>query len=160
MSDNRRRIIAPWRALLESHSLVVDILAREMKVATGLSIGWYEVLLHLSDAPGQRLRMHEIADSMLLSRSAVTRFVDRMERADLVERSVCESDRRGFELVMTEHGREQFVAAGRVHLKGIREHFSQHLTSAEAEVIERALGRVTAAARATQSVAKAAPTRS
>ena len=125
---------------------MIDVLSREMEAATDLPIGWYEVLLHLQEAPRGRLRMHQLAESMLSSRSATTRFVDRMETAGLVERIVCPTDRRGLELVMTERGRALFHKAGRIHLQGIEKHFSRYLTESEAAVIEAALGRVLEAA--------------
>ncbi len=140
--------VGPWRALLNAHAVVMDRLTSEMKEETGLPIGWYEVLLHLAEAPTGRLRMHELAESMLSSRSALTRFVDRMETAGLVERVSCPSDRRGLEVVATDAGREMFRKAGRVHLRGIKEHFVEHMTSEEAAGLERVLKKVIAAAKA------------
>jgi DNA-binding MarR family transcriptional regulator len=147
MAPEDSETIAPWRALLEAHSAVVDLLAREMEEQTSLPLGWYEVLLYLQESPQGRLRMHEIAESLLISRSAVTRFVDRMEQAGLVERVTCAADKRGLELVMTAAGRAAFKTAGRIHLRGIREHFASHISPAESEVIRRAMARVAAAAR-------------
>lgn len=147
MKDNKQAVLAPWRALLEAHSAVVGMLSAEMEAETGLPLGWYEVLLYLQEAPTGRLRMHELADSLLSSRSAVTRYVDRMESAGLVERIVCEADRRGFELAMTPAGHEQFRRAGRIHLRGIRQHFAAHLSDEEAAVLMAALDRVAIATR-------------
>lgn len=142
MSSKEQISVAAWRTLLEAHAAVVDRLGDEMEAEAGLPLGWYEVLLYLAEAPDGRLRMHELADSLLLSRSAVTRFVDRMQAAELVERVTCASDGRGFEIVMTELGRRTFRRAGRIHLRGIREHFITHVTAREAAVITAALGRV------------------
>ena len=125
----------------------MEVLSAEMQSETGLPLDWYEVLLYLQEAPGGRLRMHRLADSMLLSRSAITRFVDKMESAGLVERVSCPDDRRGLDLVMTEEGRAVFRRAGRVHLRGIKEHFAQHLTAQEASVVMRAMTKVHRAAR-------------
>ncbi|MCP3975377.1 MAG: MarR family transcriptional regulator [bacterium] len=139
--------VGPWRALLSAHALVMDRLTSEMEEETGLPIGWHEVLLHLAESPDGRLRMHELADSMLSSRSALTRFVDRMELAGLVQRVSCPSDRRGLEVVATEAGRSMFRKAGRVHLRGIQEHFAQHLTSEEAASLEVMLKKVMTAGK-------------
>ena len=140
-------VIAPWRAFLRAHAIVIDVMADEMQAQTGLPLCWYEVLLYLSESPQGRLRMHELADSMLLSRSAATRFVDRMEAAGLVERIVCAEDRRGLELAMTAQGHDIFRRAGRVHLRGIKEHFAAHLSPEEADALRLAMDRVAAAAQ-------------
>lgn len=142
--------------MIRAQAAVLDRLAKEMEGEANLPLGWYEVLLHLQESPTGRLRMHELADSLLLSRSAATRFVDRMETADLVKRVQCPSDRRGLELVMTESGRRMFLRAGRVHLRGIEEHFAQHLTAEEAAVLRRAMTRVLAAAETTADADRAA----
>jgi DNA-binding MarR family transcriptional regulator len=151
MTGKNAELLAPWRAFFEAHRNVVNVLGREMEETTGLPLSWYEVLLHLQEAPQRRLRMHELADLMLLSRSAVTRFVDRMEAGGLVERVACPSDKRGLEVVMTAEGEAMFRKAGRVHLRGIAEHFSAHLTPEEAAVVGEAMSRVKAAARAARS---------
>lgn len=151
--------LGPWRALLRAHAAVIDKLTAEMKDEIGLPIGWYEVLLFLEEAPTGRLRMHELADSLVLSRSAVTRFADRMEAADLVTRITYDADRRGFELAMTDEGRSVFRRAGRIHLRGIAEHFAAHIEPAEAAAIESAMTRVLLAASsdaASQTAAEAA----
>jgi DNA-binding MarR family transcriptional regulator len=139
--------IGPWRALLQAHAAVIDVLSSEMQSKSGLPLDWYEVLLYLQESPGGRLRMHQLADSMLLSRSAITRFVDKMESAELVERVSCSEDRRGLYLVMTDEGRAVFRRARRVHLRGIKEHFAQHLTAEEATVVLRAMTKVHQAAK-------------
>lgn len=143
MADKYAELVAPWRAVLEAHRNVVKVLTEEMDEATGLPLAWYEVLLHLEESERGRLRMHELADLTLLSRSAVTRFVDRMETADLVERVTCPEDGRGLELVMTDDGRELFTKAGRVHLAGIKQHFLALLNDDEAATIREAMARVT-----------------
>ena len=142
--------------MIRAQAAVLERLAKEMEGEANLPLGWYEVLLHLQESPTGRLRMHELADSLLLSRSAATRFVDRMETADLVKRVQCPSDRRGLELVMTESGRRMFLRAGRVHLRGIEEHFAQHLTAEEAAALRRAMTRVLAAAETTADADRAA----
>ncbi len=152
----KEQVVGPWRALLRAQKAVLDLLSREMEVEAGLPLGWYEVLLHLQESPDGRLRMHELADSLLLSRSAVTRFIDRMETADLVERVQCSSDGRGLELVMTANGSQMFRKAGRVHLRGIQEHFADRLTSEESAVLERAMARVLEAAAAASDADRAA----
>jgi DNA-binding MarR family transcriptional regulator len=131
-----------WGALLIAHARVNHELDRELRESTPLHLGRYEVLLILATAEGERLRMSELADALVLSRSAATRTVDRLERDGMVERSVCDSDRRGTEVSLTDAGRDAFVAAGRVHLRGIEERFGAHLSAEEKAIMTSALTRV------------------
>ena len=137
--------LSAWRSFLVAHAMLVDRLAEEMQAETGLPLTWYEVLLLLSEAGGGQVRMHELAESRLLSRSAMTRFVDRMEAAGLVNRVTCQGDRRGTYVEMTSLGRERFREAGRVHLRGIDEHFARHVTGAEAAMLTTTMQRLSAA---------------
>ena len=131
-----------WRALLVAHARVNHELERELRDETGLNLGWYEVLLLLASDEDERLRMNELADRLILSRSAATRLVDRLERDGLVERFVCDADRRGMEVTLTERGREAFITAGRLHLRGIEERFGSYLSEDEKQLITRVLERV------------------
>ena len=131
-----------WRLLLTAHAAAIATLSKEMEEEHGIPLGWYEVLLYLHDAPQHRLRMHELADSLLLSRSVATRFVDRMQEAGLVERGPDPSDRRGTHVAMTRAGQAVFARAAPTHLAGIRRHFTDHLDDEEAEVIAGAMRKV------------------
>jgi DNA-binding MarR family transcriptional regulator len=143
------RHLAAWRSLLEVHATVVELLSRELEEQRGLPLGWYDVLLTLDQAPEQRLRMQELAQSVLLSKSGLTRLIDRMEAEGLVRRERCPSDRRGAFAVLTPEGRSAFRRAAPVHLRGIQEHFARHLDDDEAATLHDALARVTSAARRT-----------
>jgi DNA-binding MarR family transcriptional regulator len=140
--------LAAWRALLETHAAVTELLARELVAERGLPLSRYDVLLNLAEAPGGRLRMQELSESVLLSKSGLSRLVDRMEEAGLVRRERCEDDRRGWFTVLTEQGRSALRRAAPIHLRGIQEHFARHLDGEEARVLATALARVSAAARA------------
>jgi DNA-binding MarR family transcriptional regulator len=138
--------LAAWRRLLTVHAELVDALDKDMREAHDLPLTWYEVLLYLHESETGRLRMSELADTLLLSRSAATRFIDRMERAGLVERHPSPEDRRGTTVAMTAKGRRRFGAAAPFHLAGIRSRFTAHLTADEAKgmvvVFDRVLGAV------------------
>lgn len=136
-----------WRKLLTAHAEVVGALEREMEDAHDLPLTWYEVLLYLHESPEGRLRMSDLADTLLLSRSAATRFVDRMEHAGLVRREACTTDARGTFVVMTGEGEARFAATAPFHLEGIRRRFAAHVTEDEAEQMIAALDRVLAASR-------------
>lgn len=130
---------------LAAHARVTETLEKELAEAAGLPLGWYDVLVQLDEAPGGRLRMHDLARAVLLSRAGLTRLVDRMCAAGFVGREACESDRRGRFVTLTAAGREALCAAAPVHLRGVYEHFSAHLSAAEGEGLRAALGRVLAA---------------
>lgn len=138
--DDRR--LAAWRALLASHAALVGRLGEELQDEKGLPLPWYEVLLWLGQAPEGRMRMGELADSLLLTPSGVTRLIDRMETDGLVQRQQCPSDRRGWNAVITPAGRARLRSAAPVHLRGVEEHFGRHLTDEEADVLANVLGRV------------------
>ena len=139
--------LAAWRALLEAHAAVTDLLERELEQERGLPLSKFEVLLKLAEAPDGRLRMLELAQSVLLSKSGLSRLVDRMEEAELVRRERCPSDRRGAYAVLTDEGRRVLRRAAPVHLRGIKEHFTNHLDEQEIRVLTVALGKVNASAR-------------
>ena len=143
--DDRR--VAAWRTLLATHAALVDRLSEELQDERDLPLPWYEVLLFLNRAPDGRLRMGELAGSLLLTPSGVTRLVDRMEGEGLVRRQRCPSDRRGWLAVITPTGRSRLRAAAPVHLRGVEEHFGRHLSDAEADLVTSVLGRVLAELR-------------
>ena len=129
---------------LMAHGAVVKKLEHELVEETGLPLGWYEVLLHLSWAPERRLRMQELAGRILLTPSGLTRVVDRMEAEGLVQREPCPTDRRALYATLTQPGLKRLRDASPVHLRGVEEHFARHLTDREADVLRKALGKVLA----------------
>ncbi len=143
--------LAAWRSLLEAHAAVTDLLERELEQERGLALSKFEVLLQLADAPDGRMRMLELAESVLLSKSGLSRLIDRMEDAGLVRRERCPSDRRGAFAVITEEGMGILGRAAPVHLRGIQQHFARHLDDEEVRVLAKLLGKVNAAARASGS---------
>jgi DNA-binding MarR family transcriptional regulator len=118
-----REELAAWRGMLRVHSDLTRELDAELTDRHGLPLTSYEVLLFLADSPDGRMRMSELADSVLLSRSGLTRLVDRLERHGLLERERCEEDARGYFAAITDRGREVFADARRTHLAGVRERF-------------------------------------
>ena len=152
-SDDDRFVV--WTMLLETNSALVDLLEAELEEIGGLPLTWYDVLAQLEMAPDHRLTMKELSRSVLLSKSGITRLVDRMERAGMIERTPCPSDRRVVYAHVTDEGRSLFKKASPVHLRGIESHFTRHLTSEEARVMRTALGKILDAARASDQDAEA-----
>lgn len=140
-------IVAPrrlraWRLFLEAHAYVIDVLESELRSEHELPLTWYDVLVHLFEAPERRLRMQDLAGAVLLSKSGLTRLVDRMEAAGLVARRDCAADRRGTFAVLTSEGHRRLREVAPTHLRGVREHFTGLLTDREVEALRSALGRI------------------
>ena len=135
-----------WRLFFESALALVDVLDAELEHDVGISQRWYDVLVHLEESP-EGIRMNELAERILYSKSGFTRVVDRMEEAGLVRRVRPEHDRRSILVVLTDKGTETLERARRYHRDGIERHFSQHLTDADVKALTRALEKVSTHAR-------------
>lgn len=127
--------LAAWRGFLRVHAALVRELDRELDLAHDLPLSHYEVLLYLDNAPHHRLRMSELASSVLLSQSGITRLVDRLEREGLVERVPCADDRRGLWAILTDAGRSRLAEARPTHLAGVRARFLEHFGDEELQAL-------------------------
>ena len=136
-----------WPLLLEAHALLVDRLERDLETNGGPPLSWYDVMVQLSVAPENRLSMRELADRVLLSKSGVTRLVDRMADAGYVERDSCAEDRRIVYARLTDKGRKILDQVMPGHISDVERYFSSHLTDEEARVVTGALEKVVSAAR-------------
>ncbi|MGN6475130.1 MAG: MarR family winged helix-turn-helix transcriptional regulator [Mycobacteriales bacterium] len=134
------REMSAWHALIRSHNRVMRRLEAELEAEQGLSLPAYEVLAHLSEAPDQRLRMSELAVHAVLSPSGLTRLVDKLARDGLVARHRCEADARVIFAVLTPQGLGRLEAAYPIHLRGVREHFLDHLSAQQCDALADALG--------------------
>jgi DNA-binding MarR family transcriptional regulator len=123
--------LAAWRGMLRAHAALVRELDAELRAAHDISLHEYEVLLVLGNAPGQRLRMSELAAAIVLSQSGLTRLVDRLVRAGSVERTRCETDGRGLNAELTPAGRARIAEARPTHLAGIRRRFVDRFDNSE-----------------------------
>jgi len=131
-----------WRSFLVAHAQIRRQLERELQAEQSLGLGEYEVLLLLARAEDRQLRMSELADRLVLSRSGVTRLVDRLNAEGLVERTSCDTDRRGAWATLTAAGYERLRRAAPTHLRGVGEHFLDRIPPAELETLQRTLDRV------------------
>jgi DNA-binding MarR family transcriptional regulator len=120
-----------WRGLLRAHACLARRLDAELEHEHGLPMTSYEVLGRLEEASAGRMRMCELAEQAQLSRSGLTRLVDRLERDGLLERCSCDHDARGAYACLTQAGRERLQAARGTHLTVIREQFLSHFSEAE-----------------------------
>jgi DNA-binding MarR family transcriptional regulator len=131
-----------WRGLLRAHASLVRALDSELDAEHGLPLVSYEVLRYLDDADGQRMRMCDLASAVQLSRSGLTRLVDRMERDRLIERVSCKHDARGSYAKLTPVGQARLMAASSTHLASIRRHFLDRFQAEELELLARYWDRI------------------
>lgn len=131
--------LEPWRAFLTAHAWVTRRLDDELRAEHDLSLAEYDALLTIADAPGRRIRMRQLADRVVLSKSGVTRLIDRLVLDGLVERDACLTDARGAEAVLTAAGLDRLRRASRTHLRGVAEHFLGAVDDTDLAVIERTM---------------------
>src|SRR5947208_12421641 len=118
-----------WRAWLYGNLLLQDQLDRELTHETGISHAYYEILVQLSEAPGRMLRMSQLADRSLSSRSRLSHAVSRLEERGWVRRQVCEDDGRGQLAVLTDEGFAALEAAAPIHVESVRTHLFDQLSA-------------------------------
>jgi DNA-binding MarR family transcriptional regulator len=135
-----------WRLFFESALALVDVLDAELERDMGFPLRWYDVLVHLEETPGG-LRMNELAERILYSKSGFTRVVDRLAEAGLVRRVYPANDRRSILVVLTDVGRETMEEARRHHRHSIEQHFSRHLSDTDIKTLTRALEKLSSHAR-------------
>jgi DNA-binding MarR family transcriptional regulator len=132
-------------AFQTAHKALEGLLSQELESACGLPLSWYDVLGQLCMAPEQRLTMTELAGSIWITPSGLTRLVDRIEEAGLVERLACPGDRRSLHIALTDAGKERFEQALPIHLDTVERHFAGLITDGEAGAVESALVRIATA---------------
>jgi DNA-binding MarR family transcriptional regulator len=149
--------LEPWRAFIQAHAHVTRRLDEELRTEHDLSLAEYDALLTIAEAPERRIRMRQLADQVILSKSGVTRLIDRLVADGLVERSTCVTDGRGAEAVLTPSGLDRLRRASTTHLRGIADHFLDVLDPPELEVIDRTMQAVARRAGAAGDLEPCAP---
>ena len=134
--------LGAWRSLLDAQAAVVARAERALADAGLPPLSWYDVLWELYRAPDRKLRMHELAERVTISRSGLVRFVDRLERAGAVTRETCASDRRGAYAVLADAGADLLRKMWPVYARTLNEAFASRLDDAEATQLSTALRRV------------------
>jgi DNA-binding MarR family transcriptional regulator len=128
-----------WRTHLALHKLLMHRLDRELQ-EYHLSLNDYEILVNLSEGPERRMRMSDLADATIQSRSRLSHQISRMEAKGLVTREDCRDDRRGTFAVLTDEGWETIQRVAPDHVASVREHFVDRLTDEQLEAIDAAYG--------------------
>jgi DNA-binding MarR family transcriptional regulator len=129
-----------WRTFLRAHALLSRRLDEELRSEHGVSLAEYDALVQLASAPGRRLRMNQLADRVLLSRSGITRLVDRLVADGFVCRTQCSSDARGAEAVLTDAGIDRLRTASTTHLRGVERYFLEPLSTDQLMELGQSLG--------------------
>src|SRR6476659_803256 len=135
-----RKQLVGWRSFVECSTVVLDVLDEELQADAGLSLSWYDLLVRLEEDDG--MRMNQIAERILFSKSGLTRVIDRMEEAGLVRRERPADDRRVVKVYITPEGLETLQAARTEQLRGIMEHFVHHLEQHELATLAHSLENV------------------
>ncbi|MET8153277.1 MarR family winged helix-turn-helix transcriptional regulator [Actinoplanes sp. NPDC049668] len=139
LSDSQQQA---WRAFVESSWALHTRLEEDLRAATGLSMADFHVMVALSEAPGRRVRMGELASRLVFSPSRCTYQITSMAKRGLVRKQSCSDDGRGQEAVLTEAGLAALTAAAPLHLATVRETFIDDLDDAEIAAITRVFGRL------------------
>ena len=136
------RHMTAWRSFLLTYSTVMRSLEQEMLDEQGLPLTWYDILAHLESMPYGAMRMQDLAESVLLSRSGLTRLIDRMAESGFVTRQPCPEDRRGTFAVITPEGRAVLKRTMPGHIRSIHEHFLRYLDVFDVQALHRVLAKV------------------
>jgi DNA-binding MarR family transcriptional regulator len=137
--------VEAWRAFITAHAEVVGAIERRLEEDGYLPLSSYDVLVSLSETPGHRLRMRDLARYAILSRSALTRLVDRLEAQGLLARERSGEDRRGAYAVLTDAGQRELERTWPTYGREIQRRFARHLSDDEAETIRALMSRIAAA---------------
>ncbi|WP_433134246.1 MarR family winged helix-turn-helix transcriptional regulator [Micromonospora sp. CA-240977] len=132
-SDEQRT----WRAYLTASRALMDTLDRELQRDAGMPHAYYEILVRLSESPGRRLRMSDLAEAAGSSRSRLSHAVARLEAAGWVRREDCPTDRRGQIALLTDEGFATLAAAAPGHVEGVRRHLFDALSPAQVDQLRR-----------------------
>lgn len=139
--------LSAWRNFLTAHAVLINQIDSDLAAADCIPLHWYDVLLELNTAPEKRLRLHELAEKVVLSRSGLTRLIDRLEKEHLLQRQPDPDDRRGLYAVITEDGIAALRKAWPVYAEGIKNRFAAHLSDDEADIFIKAFTRILVSAR-------------
>ena len=131
-----------WRSFIGGITVLMDHLDRDLRTQHDLSLGEYEILVRLSEAPNRSIRMAELAAAVAHSRSRVTHTISRLERDGIVRRDTCSDDGRGVSAVLTDHGFSVLKKAAHTHVRGVHDYLIVNAPDEEFEVVGRVMERV------------------
>ncbi len=132
-----------WRAFLGGITVLMDQLDRDLRTQHDLSLGEYEILVRLSEAPDRSFRLAELAAAVAQSRSGGPPTISRLERVGIVRRDQCSDDGRGVSAVLTDHGFAVLEKAAHTHVRGVHHYLIENAPSDEFAALGRIMERVT-----------------
>jgi len=141
-SNLESETLGAWRGLLFAQAKVLGALEADMTDQHDLPMSWFDVLSRLNQAPNKRLRMHELEESVLFTRSGITRLADRIEEAGLIRRERSAEDRRGVYLMITQAGIDKIDEVWPDHVASIQKHFGQYLNGQDVESLRDATQKI------------------
>lgn len=134
--------LVAWRSFLQAHAVLVRRLEADLLAEHQLPLASYDVLVQLVESSERRLRMTDLAQRVLISRSGLTRLVDRLEREGLVRREACDDDARGLFAVLTDAGFQRLRRAAPTHLRGVASYAIDRLDAAQVAALAEICARL------------------
>ncbi|WP_261304247.1 MarR family winged helix-turn-helix transcriptional regulator [Paenibacillus andongensis] len=131
--------LAAWRLFIKAHAKIIESIEQDLAEQKKVPLTTYDVLIALFEAPDHRLRFIELNRKVVLSKSGLTRLIDRLERDGLIQREKSEEDRRGSNAVLTNEGEKQLRKAWPVYAMGIKQYFAEPLSDGEVQDLTRSL---------------------
>lgn len=131
-----------WELTMRTVSKLLKMYDGIFRAEMEFPLTWYDVLVSLIGAPGHRMRIQTLAESVVLARPGMTRLVDSIEKAGLVRREAASEDRRGYYVVMTEEGLKKYEDATAMHIKDLEKNFGQYVTQEDVNDLHRIIGKV------------------
>ncbi len=139
--------LSAWRTFITAHARVIDRINRDLTAADRIPLHWYDVLIELYEEPAQKLRLSELAQRVVLSKSGLTRLVDRLAQEGYLRREPTPGDRRGAFAAITDKGKKAMKRAWPIYARGIARYFGRHLSDGEARVLRASFERMLDALR-------------
>jgi DNA-binding MarR family transcriptional regulator len=139
---SRTKVVEVWEGIARAHTAMTAAIEKDMVADSGMSLVWHDVLLHLSRAPGNRLRFQDLASLAGITDSGASRRLDHMLKAGLIERHTCPTDRRGVYAHLTAKGRAEFRRAHVVYVRSLERNLGTHLQAEDADLVNGALARL------------------
>ena len=143
LAGNQAELV--WEGISRAHCSMIAAIEKDMLPATGVSLGWYQVLAHLKQAPGERLRFQDLAQVVGITDSGASRRLSLMVKAGLIDRLSCPSDRRGVYAHLTDKGQAAYAKSHTVFVRSLQHNLASQLKPGEAEMVHAALSRLSPA---------------